>query len=105
MCSGGWAFLGHWITLQRKYLLVQEEEELCVSGSVHSPKPHSVMFIQQRVKGHTKQGCPLGKQLFSAVHSQGGLCLLWWVVSAVRQSRYIPMQNFLVLCQRVEVYT
>lgn len=28
-----------------------------------------------------------------------------WVLSAARESRYIPMHNFLVRCQRVEVYT
>lgn len=81
--------------------MMQEEEELCVWGGVCTfPQ---ALLIQQREGSHKKQGGPTGKQLFSAVHSQGikypGLCLL-----RGRAGR-LPMQNFLVLCQRVEVYT
>lgn len=59
MCSGGWAFLGHCITLEHQYLLVQEEEELCVCVGLYIPPSPAQSCSSNRGKRVTQsRGVP-----------------------------------------------
>lgn len=59
VCSGGWAFLGHWITVQHKCLLMQEEEELCVCVGLYIPPSPAQSRSSNGGKGVTQsRGVP-----------------------------------------------